>query len=267
MKKKQNNQRHPFHLVDPSPWPFFGSFSAFSFVLGIVMYFHNYQGGWFVLMTGLILTIFIMGIWWRDIIREATFEGQHTFVVRDGIRLGMLLFITSEIMFFFAFFWAFFASSLVPAMAIGCVWPPDGLHSPNPWGVPLLNTTLLLSSGATVTWAHYSVLARQKRNAVDGLFYTIVLALIFSYLQYYEYIASPFSISDGIYGSTFFLLTGFHGFHVLIGTCFLVVCLTRLLLNHFTREHHVGLEAAIWYWHFVDIVWIFLFIWLYLWGC
>jgi cytochrome c oxidase subunit 3 len=160
----------------------------------------------------------------------------------------------------------FFDASIKPAIAIGGVWPPNGLEILNPWGVPLLNTVILLSSGATVTWAHHGIVAGAKRSTVISLILTIILAILFTALQVLEYVEAPFSISDGVYGSTFFMATGFHGFHVFIGTCFLSVCLGRVLLNHFTREHHFGFEAAAWYWHFVDVVWLFLFVTIYWWG-
>ena len=216
--------------------------------------------------TGFLTVLFNMYIWWRDIIREATFEGQHTAPVQDGLRMGMLLFIASEVMFFFAFFWAFFDASIKPSPVLGGVWPPDGLETLSPWGVPLLNTVVLLSSGATVTWAHHAIVAGARRSAIIGLVLTIGLAAFFTALQAFEYINAPFGISDGIYGSTFFLATGFHGIHVFVGTVFLTVCLVRLTLNHFTREHHFGFEAAAWYWHFVDVVWLFLFVTVYWWG-
>ena len=261
-----NNQRHPFHLVDPSPWPFLGSFGALAMTFGGVMFMHSYQGGWGLFCSGFLTLLFTMYVWWRDIIREGTFEGQHTAAVQQGLRQGVLLFIVSEVMFFFAFFWAFFDSSIKPSIMIGGVWPPEGLETLSPWGVPLLNTIVLLTSGATVTWAHHGIVAGAKQSSQLALVVTIVLAIIFTALQVFEYMGAPFSISDGIYGSTFFLATGFHGFHVFIGTCFLTVCLFRLGLNHFTREHHFGFEAAAWYWHFVDVVWLFLFVTIYWWG-
>jgi len=264
--KKFNNQRHPYHLVDPSPWPLCASLGAFGLTFGGVMYMHNYSGGFFLMTTGFLTVLFNMYIWWRDIIREATFEGQHTAPVQEGLRMGMLLFIASEVMFFLAFFWAFFDASIKPAPVLGGVWPPDGLETLSPWGIPLLNTVVLLTSGATVTWAHHAIVAGARRSAIIGLIFTIALAAFFTALQAFEYINAPFGISDGVYGSTFFLATGFHGLHVFVGTIFLTVCLFRLTLNHFTREHHFGFEAAAWYWHFVDVVWLFLFVTVYWWG-
>jgi heme/copper-type cytochrome/quinol oxidase subunit 3 len=178
----------------------------------------------------------------------------------------MILFIVSEIMFFVAFFWAFFHSSFNPSPAIGGVWPPAYIVTLDPWKIPLLNTLILLSSGASVTWAHHSIVLGSKTQAIWALITTVVLAVIFTALQGYEYATAPFSISDSVYGSSFYMATGFHGFHVFIGTCFLAVCLFRLYHNHFTREHHFGFEAAAWYWHFVDVVWLFLFITIYWWG-
>ena len=259
-------QRHPFHLVDPSPWPFLGSLGALSLTTGTVMYFHAFVGGKSLLLLGFAIVLYTMYVWWRDVVREATFGGHHTLRVQTGLRYGMILFIASEVMFFFAFFWAFFHSSLAPDIEIGSIWPPKGIEPFNPWEVPLLNTIILLSSGASVTWAHHAIQSGNKTEAVNSLIVTIILAISFTSLQAIEYAEATFNITDGIYGSTFFLATGFHGLHVLIGTCFLTVCLIRQLLNHFTREHHFGFEAAAWYWHFVDVVWLFLFITIYWWG-
>jgi cytochrome c oxidase subunit 3 len=263
---KRNNQIHSFHLVDPSPWPLISGFSAFMLTFGGVLYMHGYAGGSFLYKYGLVMVVCLMANWWRDIIREGTIEGQQTQTVQNGLRMGVILFIVSEIMFFFAFFWAFFHSSFNPSIAIGGVWPPAGLVVLEYWLVPFLNTVLLLTSGYTVTWAHHSIVWGEKTQALLSLSLTIICAIIFTALQGFEYVTAPFSISDGIYGSTFYMATGFHGFHVFIGTCFLSVCAVRLYLNHFTREHHFGFEAAAWYWHFVDVVWLFLYITIYWWG-
>jgi cytochrome c oxidase subunit 3 len=263
---KYNNQIHPFHLVDPSPWPIVSATGAFAATFGGVMYFHSYQGGSLLLSLGLFIIVFGMYVWWRDIVREGTFEGQHTNKVELGLRMGMVLFIVSEIMFFFAFFWAFFYSSVNPAPEVGSVWPPKGIECFNPWDVPFLNTLILLTSGATCTVCHNTLVTGEKSLATQSLIATIVLAILFTGFQVYEYLHASFTISDSVYGSCFFMATGFHGFHVFIGTCFLTVCLFRLMANHFTREHHFGFEAAAWYWHFVDVVWLFLFVMVYWWG-
>jgi cytochrome c oxidase subunit 3 len=262
----RNNQKHSFHLVDPSPWPLISAFSALLFTFGTVMYMHGYVGGTFLWQFGFFMILFMMYCWWRDVVRESTIEGQHTRSVQSGLKMGMLLFILSEVMFFFAFFWAFFHSSFNPSPAIGGVWPPVYLTILDPWKVPLLNTIILLSSGASVTWAHHSIVWGSKSQASLALIVTVALATIFTALQGFEYVTAPFTISDGVYGSTFYMATGFHGFHVFVGTCFLAVCLVRLTFNHFTREQHFGFEAAAWYWHFVDVVWLFLFISIYWWG-
>lgn len=262
----QSTQKHPFHLVDPSPWPFFASLSAFSTAVGAVMYMHGYIGGELLALLGFGMVCYTMVVWWRDVIREATFQGHHTTAVQVGLRYGMLLFIVSEIMFFFAFFWAFFHSSLAPSVEIGAMWPPKGIEVLNPWDIPFLNTVILLSSGAAVTWAHHAILAGNRSQAILSLQVTIVLATFFTCFQVMEYVEAPFTIADGIYGSTFYLATGFHGFHVFVGTAFLLVCLVRVYKNHFTPTHHFGFEAAAWYWHFVDVVWLFLFVAIYWWG-
>lgn len=259
-------QQHPFHLVDPSPWPILCAFNALGLTLGLVLFMHKYHGGTFCLFFHISLLILTMAFWWRDVVREATFEGHHTSYVQFGLKMGMILFIVSEIMFFFAFFWAFFHSSLNPSIGIGCQWPPKGITTISPWSVPLLNTFILLSSGASITWAHHAILYGSKSSSIKGLGLTIILGFIFSLFQYSEYVNAPFSLSDSVYGSTFFMLTGFHGFHVLIGAIFLTVCFYRLYKNHFTNSHHLGFEAAAWYWHFVDVVWIFVFLLIYVWG-
>lgn len=259
-------QKHPFHLVDPSPWPIFGSLGALATTLGGVMYMHSFAGGASLLTLGLTMIFYTMFVWWRDVIRESTYEGHHTSVVQIGLRYGMILFIISEVMFFLAFFWAFFHSSLAPTVEIGAIWPPKGIEVLDPWGIPFLNTLILLSSGAAVTWAHHAILAGLKEQAIYGLVATILLAIIFTAFQGMEYVEAPFTISDGIYGSTFFLATGFHGLHVIIGTLFLLVCCLRQYMGHLTPKHHFGFEAAAWYWHFVDVVWLFLFVSIYWWG-
>lgn len=259
-------QRHPFHLVDQSPWPFLVASTSLAVTLSFVMYMQCYFGAIYLFVISFIILINISFFWWRDVIREATFQGHHTKTVQIGLRIGMLLFILSEVFFFFAFFWTFFASSLSPNLDIGGVWPPPGIETINPWEVPLLNTMILLLSGATCTWAHNSILLGNRNKSLLSLGLTIFLGSFFTFLQLIEYFETNFAISDGIYGSIFFLSTGFHGFHVVIGTTFLLVCLFRLYNHHFTTQHHFGFEAAAWYWHFVDVVWLFLFVSIYWWG-
>ena len=272
LSSKSNNNynylstKHTWHLVDPSPWPLVASIGAFTMTSGGVLYMHNYQGGGSILLTGVLILLYVMFTWWRDIVREATFEEQHTFSVQRGMRLGMILFIVSEVMFFFAFFWAFFHSSLSPVFNIGSTWPPEAITVIPTFGIPLTNSFILLSSGATVTWSHHSIIIRSKKQTLISLIFTIILAIIFTFFQVLEYTESPFSISDSVFGSCFFMTTGFHGFHVFIGTLFLIVSFIRIVLNHLTSTHHFGFEAAIWYWHFVDVVWLFLFLAVYWWG-
>ncbi|KAA0145429.1 Cytochrome c oxidase subunit 3 (mitochondrion) [Cafeteria roenbergensis] len=266
MMRLVQTQKHPFHVVDSSPWPLFTALSVFLTFSGLTLYMHFYSKGGFILALGLFFVVICASFWWRDVVREATFEGQHTSFVRNGLKMGMVLFIISEAMLFFAFFWGFFHASLNPVPEIGCVWPPKGIEALNPFHVPFLNTLVLVHSGAMVTWAHYSVLAGNRRDAISALIFTILLAVFFTFLQAYEYVNAPFGLSDNVYGSVFFMTTGLHGFHVIIGTLFLAVCLIRLITHHLTKKIHVGFEAAIWYWHFVDVVWIFVFIFIYWWA-
>jgi cytochrome c oxidase subunit 3 len=256
---------HYFHIVTPSPWPLLTSIVTFTFLIGVVSYIHRYENGGLTLSLGLISLLICMGIWWRDVIRESTWQGNHTFIVRRGLKIGFFLFLVSEIMFFFSIFWAFFHSSLSPSVEIGSVWPPIGLPILNPWEIPFLNTAILIMSGITITLAHHCIIARTKLANI-GFLSTVFLAIFFTSLQIYEYIFAPFEFSDGIYGSTFFFSTGFHGMHVLIGTIFIIVCWIRFNLKHFNKKHHLGFEFAAWYWHFVDIVWLLLFASVYWWG-
>jgi len=257
---------HRFHLVTPSPWPFFAAFAALNLTLGAVSYMHKYENGKNLLIYGFISVFIIMLYWWRDVIREATFQGKHTRKVRRGLRLGFALFVFSEVMFFFGFFWAFFHSSLSPAIEIGGIWPPANIIPPNPWGIPFLNTVILLLSGVTITYTHMYLIIRRRVRVIEGFIYTILAALVFLILQLKEFIEAPFDISDGIYGSTFFMLTGFHGAHVIVGTIFIFVCFLRFMRGHLFKNHHTGFLAAVWYWHFVDVVWLFLFLCVYYWG-
>nr|YP_010890632.1 cytochrome c oxidase subunit III [Hypoderma bovis]WJK71613.1 cytochrome c oxidase subunit III [Hypoderma bovis] len=258
------HSNHPFHLVDYSPWPLTASIGAMTTVSGLVKWFHQYDLSLF--MLGNLITIMTVFQWWRDVSRESTFQGLHTEPVTTGLRWGMILFIMSEVLFFISFFWAFFHMSLSPSIELGVMWPPMGIIPFNPFQIPLLNTVILLTSGITVTWAHHSLMEGNHSQATQGLFFTVLLGIYFTILQAYEYNEAPFSIADSVYGSTFFMATGFHGIHVLIGTSFLLICLVRLLNNHFSKMHHFGFEAAAWYWHFVDIVWLFLFVSIYWWG-
>nr|YP_010381688.1 cytochrome c oxidase subunit III [Pseudosymplanella nigrifasciata]UDL72063.1 cytochrome c oxidase subunit 3 [Pseudosymplanella nigrifasciata] len=261
-------KNHPFHLVSKSPWPILSSMNIFTNIfttmLGITMW--MYKKNIMFMITGTLLTSVCAILWWRDITRESTFQGNHTMKVMKGLKMGMILFIMSEMMFFFSFFWSFFHSSLSPSIEIGMNWPPKSIKSFNPLEVPLLNTIILLSSGATVTWMHNSTLNNKMNQSMKSMAMTITLGIYFTILQKWEYSQSEFAISDSIYGSTFFVSTGFHGMHVMIGTLFLMVMLLRMKKLHFSQNHHMGLEAAIWYWHFVDIVWLFLYISIYWWG-
>nr|YP_007317343.1 cytochrome c oxidase subunit III [Scyllarides latus]AGA56120.1 cytochrome c oxidase subunit III [Scyllarides latus] len=258
------NGFHAFHLVNASPWPLTGSISAMMLTTGLVKWFHEFNIN--LLLLGVLATLLTMIQWWRDITREATFQGLHTSIVGKGLRWGMILFILSEVLFFFSFFWAFFHSSLSPSVEIGVAWPPLGIQPFNPFQIPLLNTTILLSSGATVTWAHHAIIESNHSQAFQSLIMTVLLGCYFTGLQALEYIEAPFTIADSVYGSTFFVATGFHGLHVIIGTLFLTVCLYRLYMCHFSANHHFGFEAAAWYWHFVDVVWLFLYVCIYWWG-
>lgn len=214
---------HSYHLVNPSPWALIAALSAFMLASGLVLYMHKFTGGFNLFLTGILFIFFVFYNWWKDVIREATFENQHYVIVQKGLKLGMALFIISEIMFFFAFFWGFFHVSVAPAYNIGGVWVPYSLNTINSFTVPLTNTFILLTSGATVTWAHHAILAQAKKHALTAFIFTLKMAVLFTFLQGLEYINSPFNISDGVYGSTFYLATGFHGFHVILGTLALFV--------------------------------------------
>lgn len=265
---------HPYHLVNPSPWPLLTSFAILMFVVGGAFALHKQAIGHFLLLGGLVATSSCCFFWWRDVIREGIHDHAHTEKVRLGLRVGMVLFIVSEIMFFFAFFWAYFGAAFYPlapvspddvwTMGAG-VWPPADIITFDPFDLPFMNTLILLLSGTTVTWAHAALLEGNQKDLVRGLTCTVALGVLFSICQAYEYSHAAFGLKDGKYASTFYLATGFHGIHVIIGTIFLAVNLVRakrgtLLL---TKEGHLGFEFAAWYWHFVDVVWLFLFVGIY----
>jgi cytochrome c oxidase subunit 3 len=259
--------KQPYHLVDPSPWPILGALGGFLTVFGIVLAAH--YGSYLVLIAGVIVVLGTMFFWWRDVLRESRTPGTHGPIVRLGLRYGMTLFIASEVMFFVGFFWAYFNFLIFPdTQGNGqTVWPPTNVHTFDPFHLPFLNTMILLLSGTTVTWAHHSLLVGDRKNLLRGLGITVLLGLTFTICQAVEYSHAPFAFSGGgVYSSTFFLATGFHGFHVIVGTCFLAVCWFRARDNQLTPERHFGFEAAAWYWHFVDVVWLFLFVCIYWYG-
>lgn len=264
---KFNNQ-HFWHIVTQSPWPLILSFILVGMPLGLVNYLQGYFYGIEILLFCFFGGIFYLFVWFRDIIREGSWEGFHTVYVQKSLIITMLLFIFSEVMFFAAFFWSFFHSSISPTAELGLQWPPVGItpYIFSPWGIPLLNTLILLLSGVTITLAHLYIKEDYLVKAVFWMAITLGLAVLFLGFQYFEYTNAGFDISDGVYGSTFYLCTGFHGFHVMVGTIFIFVCTIRLALSQFSPAHHFGFEAAAWYWHFVDIVWLFLFVMIYYWG-
>jgi cytochrome c oxidase subunit 3 len=257
----ESHPKHPYHLVAQSIWPLVISLGVFILTLGAALFMHDH-GPW-TLFAGITLVLYALVGWWRDVIDEAEVQNKHNSVVQRGLRYGMILFIITEILLFGGFFWGFFDASLFPSKAIGGVWPPATIHPIDPFKIPYLNTLLLLLSATSLTWSHASLLDNKREEARYGLMMTIALGLLFSLVQVYEFLEAPFKFQDGIYASNFYMLTGFHGAHVLIGTGFLSVCLYRLRQGHFTPTHHLGFEAAAWYWHFVDVVWLFLFVFLY----
>lgn len=256
-------RKHPFHIVDPSPWPIVGSIGALVMAIGAVQYMHD-SPPW-VLIVGLAIVLFTMFGWWRDVIRESVVDKAHTAAVRRGLRMGMALFITSEVFFFVAFFWAYFHNALLFSPVVEGQWPPEGIEPLHAWGLPFINTIILVSSGFVLMWARKGMEHGQRGRLTLGLGVTVILGVTFLVLQAIEYGEAAFGFTEGIYPSTFYMATGFHGFHVFVGVCMLSVMFFRSLAGHFTPEKHVGFEAAEWYWHFVDVVWIFLFVWIYWW--
>jgi cytochrome c oxidase subunit 3 len=255
---------HPFHILDVSQHPITASFGAMGVFTGLVLMMHGVVLGGVSSLIGGVMLVSIAAIWWKDVAREGR-NGDHTKTVQTGLRLGVLLFIVSEVLFFFSFFWAYFHVALAPEMSIGGQWPPIGIQTLSAYEVPLLNTAILVSSGGSVTWAHHALIRGDKKVAVMALILTVVLGAIFTALQAIEYIETSYTIADSVFGSIFFVATGFHGLHVIVGTRFLGAALGRLIANTLTRDHHVGFETAAWYWHFVDIVWLFLYTWVYWW--
>ena len=264
LSNMSNIMCHPYHIVDESPWPLFGSIGGLYLTTGIIRWFHLNRVYLFII--GLILLGLVITQWWRDISREGAIQGLHTSITELGLRWGIALFIVSEVFFFLRFFWAFFHRRLSPTVEVGSLWPPFGIQVFNPFQVPLLNTIILISSGIRVTWAHHALIEGNYTQTSQGLALTVILGIYFTMLQGLEYYEARFTFADSIYGSTFFIATGFHGLHVVVGTIFLIVTWFRHLKGEFRASHHFGFEAAAWYWHFVDVVWLFLYMVIYWWG-
>jgi len=266
MLARYNYQGHPFHLVDRSPWPLLISFTLLHTAFGAAIYFHGFNYGGELLLLGFTITVFTMLLWFRDVSAEGTYIGFHTFAVQNSLNIGFLLFLVSEIFFFLSIFWAFFHSALSPTVELGSAWPPVGIMTLNAWEVPLYNTILLLSSGAAVTYAHHSLIIRGRKGTIIGLLLTLVLAIIFTFMQGLEYNQATFTIADSVFGTTFYFATGTHGVHVIVGTLFIFAITLRIIAYHLTNLHHLGFEMSILYWHIVDIVWLILFAVIYVWG-
>ncbi|PLS23515.1 cytochrome c oxidase subunit 3 [Neptunicoccus cionae] len=264
-----HEKNHDYHILNPSIWPLAGAFGAFVMLAGGVFYMNDHTFPW-VFLIGLVMVLYVMFAWWSEVVDEAH-VGDHTPVVVIGLRYGVIMFIMSEVMFFVAWFWSFFKHALYPmgpmSPIVDGVWPPQGIETFDPWHLPLINTLILLCSGCLATWAHHAIAHENDRDGLKkGLWGAVLLGILFTIFQAYEYSHAAFGFSGNIYGANFFMATGFHGFHVVIGTIFLAVCLVRAYKGHFTPERHVGFEAAAWYWHFVDVVWLFLFAAIYIWG-
>jgi len=255
---------NPYHLVQQSPWPLTGSLTILGIVRSAILFLNKTRNTTLLLFA--LLTRTLAFLWWRDIHRESSEEGNHPKVVVNGLKTGIILFIASEVLFFVSFFWSFFHRRFSPTIELGQMWPPHSIRSFNPIRIPLLNTILLLSSGVSVTWSHHEILKSNFNRTKKALLTTIYLGVIFSVFQGFEYKEAPFSISDSTFGTTFFIATGFHGTHVLIGTLFLLISLSRFSKIINSRQHIVGFECAAWYWHFVDVVWLFLYTIIYWWG-
>ena len=259
-------QAHPFHLVSPSPWPVYTSTSLLGLTCTTVLNMHTFFFSSLLFTLTLTSLVYSMALWFRDIISEATYLGNHTSAVQRGLNMGVALFIVSEIFFFLAIFWTFFHSAVSPNVELGAHWPPSGIETVNPFELPMYNTIILLASGFFVTYAHHSIIHGRRKGALYGLVFTVILAFLFTTLQGKEYIISNYTFTDGTFGSVFYFGTGFHGFHVIIGTAYIAVGLWRVLAYHSSDNHHLGLETSILYWHFVDVVWLVLFVSMYYWG-
>jgi len=256
--------RHPFHIVTLSPWPL----TIGAFTLGLAGGTASWLNGHRIdLIAWRTLGVTVATkIWWRDIVIEGTYQGFHTKQVVRNFYWGMGLLIFSEVLFFFSFFWAFLHSALAPTPEIACQWPPSGVIPVNPITWPLFNSIILLTSGALANLAYLYLIMGYLKKATDALNGAILAGIIFSVIQGYEYYHAPFTIADSVFGSAFYILTGFHGLHVLVGTIILQVQKKRLQYLHFSPKHHTGILTAIWYWHFVDLVWLILFALVYIWG-
>ena len=265
-----HSKNHDYHILPPSIWPFIGAIGAFVMLFGAVLWMHGITP--LLFFAGLVAVLYTMFAWWSGVVNEGQ-TGDHTPVVQIGLRYGFILFIMSEVMFFAAWFWSFFKHALYPihpdgiSPAVDGPWPPAGIETFDPWHLPLYNTLILLLSGAAATWAHHALVHENNRQDLKtGLWWAIGFGLLFTGFQAYEYSHAAFGFAGNIYGANFFMATGFHGFHVIVGTIFLAICLMRAYRGHFTDKQHVGFEAAAWYWHFVDVVWLFLFLSIYIWG-
>lgn len=259
-------QIHPFHIVEPSPWPLLTSMALLSFTFSGVLYFHTISNGGILFFLSFIVLFISIILWFRDVSIEGSYLGEHTFAVQKGLIIGISLFILSELIFFFGIFWAFFHSALAPTVELGNSWPPAGIETINPFAIPLLNTALLLSSGATITYSHHGLINGDRYSSILGALLTVILAVFFTSLQGFEYLQAPFTIADGVYGSLFYFSTLIHGIHVVVGTIFITIGLFRIINYQLTDHHHMGFESSILYWHFVDVVWLFLYITVYWWG-
>ena len=262
-------QLHPFHLVEFSPWPLFLSFNIINLLLSAVGYMHNTNFSLLSLTLSFIVLFFCIILWFNDVTIEGTYIGYHTKKVVSGLNIGFNLFVVSEIIFFFSLFWAYLHSSLSPDIILGAIWPPVGINAMDPIQLPLLNTILLLSSGFTITFAHHAIISNDTNSryyTILGFILTILLGVLFILCQFSEYYIADFSFSDSVLGSAFYIATGFHGLHIIIGALMLAIILYRLLNYHFTQNHHAGLNIAILYWHFVDVVWLFVFGLIYVWA-